>query len=45
MNKTKRKTKRKRKRMSPAKIILFPLVLVEEIIEAGAARVVLWVIA
>ena len=37
--------RRKRKRISPSKIILFPFVLVEEVIEAGAARVVLWVIA
>ena len=41
MNEKRRKTKR----MSPAKIILFPLVLVEEIIESAAARVVLEVIS
>jgi len=37
--------RRKRKTISPSKIILFPLVLIEEIIESVVTRVVLRVIS
>ena len=49
MTKTKKNMKnghkQKQKRISPAKIVFAPFVMAENVVEAVAAKIVLWVIA